>query len=88
MKLWKISQNTNNDYDTFDSAVVAAKTESDARATHPLGDGSAVPTGEGVTDTESCLAPWTGQGNVVVEYVGTAKPGTEAGVIVASFNAG
>ena len=37
MKLWCISQTDNDGYDTFDSAVVAAETESDARAIHPYG---------------------------------------------------
>lgn len=40
MKLWKISQDTNNDYDTFDSAVVAATTEKSAKLIHPGGIGT------------------------------------------------
>jgi hypothetical protein len=35
MKLWLISQSRNNGYDTFDSAVVAAETEAEARHIHP-----------------------------------------------------
>lgn len=35
MKLWKISQTVNNDYETYDSAIVAAETEEEARLTHP-----------------------------------------------------
>jgi hypothetical protein len=35
MKLWLISQNVNNGYDTYDSAVVAAETEEEARTTYP-----------------------------------------------------
>ena len=37
MKLWLISQNVNRDYDTYDSAVVAAEDEQAARMTHPSG---------------------------------------------------
>lgn len=37
MKLWLISQDTNDDYDTYDCAVVSALTEQDARMTHPGG---------------------------------------------------
>ena len=35
MKLYKISQDENNDYDTFDSAVVMAETEEQARNMDP-----------------------------------------------------
>ena len=37
MKLWHISQSTNDDYDTFDSAVVAAETQAEAKHMHPYG---------------------------------------------------
>jgi hypothetical protein len=81
MKLWKISQSENYDYDTYDSAVVAALTEDDARNISPAG-----------SNWDRCLTSWdqcwTKPKNVRVEYLGDAKAGTEAGVIVASFNAG
>jgi hypothetical protein len=35
MKIYKISQNVNNDYDTYDSAIVYAETAEDARRIHP-----------------------------------------------------
>ena len=35
MKLWLISQSENNGYDTYDSAVVAAETEEEARVMYP-----------------------------------------------------
>ena len=38
MNLYKISQDENNDYDTYDSAIVAAETEDAAKRTHPSGD--------------------------------------------------
>ncbi len=31
MKLYKISQNINNNYDTYDSAIVCAENEDEAR---------------------------------------------------------
>lgn len=37
MKLYRISQEYNCGYDTFDSAIVAAETEDAARLTHPNG---------------------------------------------------
>jgi hypothetical protein len=72
MKLFKISQNVNNEYDTYDSAVVAAKSESDAASIVP----------------DSYSDSWCDPEDVKVEYIGEARPGIEAGVIVASFNAG
>ena len=35
MKIFKISQNQNTDYDTYDSALVAAESKDDARTIHP-----------------------------------------------------
>lgn len=81
MKLWLISQNENNGWDTYDSAVVAAETEEDARKTHPSKSGW--PTGDYHYGT------WvTSPDTVTAEYLGIAKEGTAAGVICASFNAG
>jgi hypothetical protein len=79
MKLWKLSQKVNNNYDTFDSAVVAAETKEDARLIHP---------GEkewnGTMDRYWCDAE-----RVIVEYLGeTDRVIPNKTVIVASFNAG
>jgi hypothetical protein len=38
VKLFHIFQSVNNDYDTFDSAVVVAETAEDAKKIHPNGD--------------------------------------------------
>lgn len=76
MKLYKIWQTENSDYDTYDSAIVAAKNEDEARLIHPDGDG--------VLRNYN----WTTPEHVHVELIGTAVKGTKAGVIVASFNAG
>jgi len=81
MYLWKISQDQNNNYDTFDSAIVAAANETEARGIHPSGDQS------DWNDTYN--DSWvTDPGVVSVEQIGVAKPGTPAGVVLASFNAG
>ena len=37
MNLYLISQDSNRDYDTYDSAVVAAVNEKDASVMHPYG---------------------------------------------------
>lgn len=82
MKLWLISQDENPDYDTYDSAVVAAETEEEARLTNPDGYGKPV-------DWARKYSTWaSGPEHVKVEYIGEAKEGTKAGVICASFNAG
>lgn len=74
MKLWRIWQDFNNDWDTYDSAVVAAETKEDARRIE-------------VGSVER-YGTWAPSEHVKVEYLGEAKPGTQSGVILASFNAG
>lgn len=71
--LYLISQSVNNDYDTYDSAVVAAPDEEAARRTHP---------GWGWEDGGWARYP----SDVKVELIGQTD--REAGVILASFNAG
>ncbi len=70
MRLYLLSQDVNDGYDTFDSAVVAARNEDEARKTK-------------VGDYEE----WALLEEVDVKLIGTATKGTEAGVIIASFNA-
>lgn len=94
MKLFKIWQTVNEDYDTYDSAVVASENEDEARRISPdvhhewdesagcwvyiYGDGSKV----------KAIGTWARKDDVKVKYIGEAKEGTEKGVILASFNAG
>jgi hypothetical protein len=75
MNLYLISQVVNQDYDTFDAAVVCAESEQDARLIHP----------EGPDGWESMWAPVD---KVEVKFLGSADPSVEAGVVCASFNAG
>lgn len=76
MNLYLISQNKNSGWDTYDSAVVAAKSAASAKKIHP---------NEYVNwDTHS----WANPKQVEAEFIGKAKKGTKAGVICASFNAG
>jgi hypothetical protein len=89
MKLFKLSIEAEG-YDMFDSVVVAADNEEEAKKIDPEGDGRM-----------ACWVPgheipqWWLRGHwakteeeVTVEYLGEAKPGTQAGVILASYNAG
>ena len=80
MKLWRISQKVNNDYDSYDSAIVAAVSKKDAKAIHP--NGSACE--ENATD----FYCWCALSDVEVEYIGVAAKSIKRGVILASFNAG
>ena len=83
MNLYKISQTINDDYDTFDSAVVVAEPEEQARMIHPNGrewDGKS-----GRWDS------WVDSENVSVLLVGKAhsRYDNHSGtVIVSSYNAG
>lgn len=86
MKLWLIDQDTNNDYDTYDSAVVAAEDEASAKLIHPSGYPEREWREEGPIDRQ--YGCWTSKENVRCKYIGQAAPGIEAGVICASFNAG
>lgn len=99
MKLWVISQTANDGYDTYDSAVVAAETEDEAKLIHPNGElglvwGSHTDyAGENFTgwgrsgDYSWRSSEWTYPKNVSAVYIGEAAPG-KRGVILGSFNAG
>jgi len=80
MKLYLISQSKNDDYDTYDSAVVCAESEEEAKKINP--DGGIT------TDKEERYSSWTTLEHVDVEYIGEAKEGSESEVICSSFNAG
>ena len=79
MKLWLISQDENDGYDTYDSAVVAAETEGLAREIHP----------GGIEWGKDCGAWWASvPDKVSVRLIGEAVGCTAGEVICASFNAG
>ena len=75
MNLYLITQDVNTNYDTFDSAVVVASCEADARLIHP----------SPYVSSTDC---WCATEDVKVKLIGEAT-GQEAGsVICASYNAG
>jgi hypothetical protein len=91
LHLYRISQSVNIDYDVYDSAVVAATSEDDARSIHP--DSSfhpgPVPASEDESGNDDDYSnDWCWREDVDVEYVGEARDGMQRGVICASFNAG
>ena len=79
MKLFKLSQDINTGYDTYDSVVVAAPNPESAKQILP---------------NKYCVwgenySPWcSSTDEVTAEYLGEAVEDTEQGVILASFNAG
>ena len=73
MKLWLVTRRDNTEWDTYDSAVVAASTRKKAKAIEPE-DGD--------------KHGWWRPEDANAEYLGEAKQGTKSGVICASFNAG
>jgi hypothetical protein len=76
MYLYFISQNTNNNYNTYDSAVVAAASEEAARSIHP--------SGKDWNGEAERYDTWCAKEKVTVELIGTAVDSVP-GVICASF---
>lgn len=72
MKIYKLSQDVNNGYDTYDSAIVCAKDKEEARNIH-VGDSDTW-----VVDVKK----------IKVEYIGKAKNSLKKGIVLSSFNAG
>lgn len=86
MNLYLISQTANNDYDTYDAAVVCAPDEATAKMINPSDSMKPTPEGSGMRDGQ--YGSWTQQNNVKVEFIGMAHKELKQGVILASFNAG
>ncbi len=93
--LWLLSQSINNDCDTYDSAVVAASTEDEARLIHPrmqdewwrnnLQDDELA----WMREDARGGGEWARPDLVNVQCIGIADESVVAGTVVcASFNAG
>ena len=79
MNLYLISQDENNDYDTYDSVIVAAESEKTARLINP----------DNLWEWRDPYSSWCSSPDKVhVKWIGVALDGTEEGIILASFNAG
>lgn len=87
LNLYLVSQHVNDDYDTWDSFVVATTTPYKAKHTWPF-EGSDDHTYYSRQSLSEKLEAWAKPEYCRVELIGTAKPGTKEGVICASFNAG
>ena len=77
MNIYRISQRERRGYDTYDSAVVIAKSADAASTINPEGYWGG---GRGAWASSS--------ENVVVELIGEAIKGSLESIIVSSFNAG
>lgn len=96
MNLYLLTQTENRGYDTFDSCVVCAPNEEQAKAIHPRGDLYYV-AGRGWvwcdypylrSSLSMGVDRWTSPDNVTATLIGVADPSVKAGVVIASFNAG
>lgn len=86
MNLYLITRNDGVDYDQYDSAVVAAPDEEDAKALIEQDL-------HGWTNTdwkyvEKVLVVTHAELDIAIELIGTAVDGIEPGIVVASYNAG
>lgn len=91
MNIYKISQNVNKDYDSYDSAVVFAENEEQAKRIHPDRDYRWKDDGWVGRDGDKTIATWSWADitDVKVEYLGIAhRDIIDPSVIVASCNAG
>ena len=81
--LYHISQTVNNNYNTYDSAVVCAANTTDAKNTHPC-------SGELYSHEKEWewLSNWAMPEHVTAVVIGEAKSTQSTGVVCASFNAG
>jgi hypothetical protein len=96
MNLYLLSQTENRGYDTFDSCVVCAPNEEQAKTIHPRGDLNYV-SGRGWiwcdypylrSELSMGVDRWSSPENVTATLIGVADPSVKAGVVIASFNAG
>lgn len=104
MKLYLISQDVTNGYDTYDSAVVLAESEDDAKLIHPdefydlydegfdcddhTGWYHEFPDGTRAFCYHN-FASWSySPDQVTAELIGTSTTTRQRGVVLASFNAG
>jgi hypothetical protein len=95
VNLYLISQAVNRGYDIYDSAVVAAESEEEARIISPNGytewvDGKwhTRMTDGSLEITDWLYTDWVLPSQVQVKFLGKATEDIKHGVICASFNAG
>jgi hypothetical protein len=84
LSLFLVSQNKNNNYDTYDSFVIACEDKDVARHANPK-DGAAMTEEDWSYPYSSwCSSPR----HVKVTYLGAADPSVKRGIVCKSFNPG
>lgn len=82
MKIYLLTQNQNTGYDTYDSIIVMAESEEDAKTIGPNND--VFPPVK-----KDFYSAWADTiDGITCEEIGIAKEGETRGVVLASFNAG
>jgi len=81
--LYLLTQDRNIGYDTYDSAIVCAESEDEAKMIHPC-DYKNNWNGE----RDSIFDSWCAAKDVDVKLIGLAAPSIKKGVVLSSFNAG
>lgn len=87
--LYLLTQNQNNDWDTYDAMIVAAESEEEARKIHPdrnIFDNDDEKAWKFYKDSYSTWA--NNSDHVKVKLLGMAHSGVEKGIILKSFGAG
>ena len=94
MNIYLIAQDVNDDYDTYDNAVVIADNEEEARIMNPDGDSiwssernAWMQVWNNGTQEPSFCKTWANPVEVKVTKIGVAES-DKTGVLCASFNAG
>ena len=82
MNIYLIVRDDEGGYDSYDSAVVCAENEEEARKIHPGGGG------QDTQETAEMFDTWCNLTEVSVKYIGEAKEVSVKGIICTSFNAG
>jgi hypothetical protein len=79
LNIYKLSQIQNTVYDTYDSCVVIAENEENAKNITP----------SGYKFSDSIYGDWcSSPDHVTAELIGEAVRGSTVGVVLASYNAG
>ncbi len=76
MNLYLISQTENEDYDTYDSAVVCAETAAEAKVIHPGDDEE-----YNLTDINNYKFSWAHPDDEHVKLIGIADKNISKGVV-------
>ena len=97
MNIYLLQQEVNDDYDTYDSVVVVAKNEREARLIHPnpfvkhVSNGVWMGVNISGEEYETGKYDWVKYSQIdliKVTLIGKAVKDQKAGVVLASFNAG